>query len=398
MFGIEVDKLKSKSRAVRLGALKKLKADFGASEKGKKESVNLQIHTSYSFSPYTPSLAAFMAYKFSLTVAGILDDYTLEGAREFIQACKILGVTYSAGMQLRCDFGNKRANVALLGVAERYFDKTEKLVEKYRANQKDNLLSTISAINARIEKHGISVSYEKDVVPLMRESGAKVYMSKYAYYATALKIVELLGKGERVAEYVLSDGLELTQNEVGLLRDVTNPYYEYDLAKIFLENDGLLKTKKSYASPEDIVAIGKSVGAVVCYEYATPRRAAPVTDEEKIKGDKALIARLKEYGFNAVSFDPTKFSKDTLAAFVKELEKAELLAINLTKVEFPRRRFDCNRASGTLEKKMVENAFAIVGSEISRNSANGMCFSSPEIKTDFKERVKLFARIGRKDL
>ena len=83
---------KGKSAFLRLAALKKLKTTLPDSEK-KSDAVNIQTHTIYSFSPYTPSMAAYMAYKFDLRVAGILDNYTVAGAKEFIEACKILNLT-----------------------------------------------------------------------------------------------------------------------------------------------------------------------------------------------------------------------------------------------------------------------------------------------------------------
>ncbi|MBO7368722.1 MAG: hypothetical protein J6U25_00360, partial [Clostridia bacterium] len=71
----------------RLKALRKLKSNLPESEK-RSDAVNIQTHTIYSFSPYTPSMAAYMAYKFDLRVAGILDNYTIAGAKEFIEACE----------------------------------------------------------------------------------------------------------------------------------------------------------------------------------------------------------------------------------------------------------------------------------------------------------------------
>lgn len=398
MTGNEVDKLKSPSVKKRLGAIAKIKKELPLKEKEKEESVNLQIHTSYSFSPYTPSMAAYMAYRFSLTVAGILDDYTVAGANEFIKACKTLGITYSVGMNLRCDFGRKKCNVSLLGIAERYFDKVEKATEGLRAKQKDNLFSSIDAINRRIKKYGMEISFEKDVKPLMKKSASKVFLSKYAFYATALKIIEKFGKGEVVADLVLAEGLELTQNEVGLLRDLTNPYYEYDLAKILLENDALLNAKKVYPSPEEVVAIGKRVGAVCCFEYDALRNRKELSAAEKIKYNADLVKQLKSLGFSAIAFDPTKFSELVLKQFLCEVKNAEMLALNLTKVEFPRRRFDCIRIGGEAEKTLIENAFVIVGSEMSENSKDSYGFTSETVNLSFQDRVKLFARIGRKGL
>ncbi|HBK02141.1 MAG TPA: hypothetical protein DDY77_03835 [Clostridiales bacterium] len=400
MFSNVVEKLKSPSSRKRLKAVKKLKKEAEPKKRqiASGESVNLQIHTTYSFSPYTPSMAAYMAHKFSLTVAGITDDYTLAGAKEFIKACDILGITYSVGMELRGDFGDGYANIALFGVAQKYFKTLEKKTAKLRARQKENVLKTIEAVNKRTEKDGIVVSFEKDVKPLMKRAGCKVFSSKYVYYATAEKIIEKFSAGEETVDYILSEGLDLTQNEVGLLRDVTNPYYAYDLAQILLENYRILNVKKNYASPEEIISIGRSVGAICAYEYVLKRRGAPLSDEELIKKHTALVLRLKKLGFDAISFDPTKFSKEVLDSLLKDLEQNEMLPLHLSRVEFPRRRFDCNRIEGEENEKMINSAFAVVGSEMSENSRDGYGFNYKNVELTFAEKLKLFAKIGRKGL
>ena len=400
MFSSAIEWLKSRSRHKRLKAIKILKKQAEPKKRpfSSGESVNLQIHTNYSFSPYTPAMAAYMAHKFSLTVAGITDDYTLAGAKEFIKACNILGLTYSVGMELRGDFGDGYANVALFGVAQKHFKTLEKRTAYLRTRQKENVMRTIDAVNKRIGKNDMSVSYEKDVKPLMKRAGCKVFSSKYVYYAAAEKIIEKFSVGEKTVDYVLSEGLDLTQNEVGLLRDVTNPYYAYDLAQIMLENYRILNVKKHYASPEEIISIGRSVGAICAYEYVLKRRGALITDEELIKRHTALVLRLKKLGFDAISFDPTKFSEEVLRRLLKDLEENEMLPLHLSRVEFPRRRFDCNRVDGEINEKMINSAFAVVGSEMSENSRDGYGFNYKNVELTFDEKLKLFAKIGRKGL
>ena len=42
--------------------------------------VNNHIHTNYSFSPYSPSKAIWMAFKSGLSTAGIMDHDSISGA------------------------------------------------------------------------------------------------------------------------------------------------------------------------------------------------------------------------------------------------------------------------------------------------------------------------------
>ena len=78
---------------VRLDSLKQLMAMIKAGEiEAPKQGndVNNHIHTTFSFSPYSPTKAAYMAYKAGLTSAGIMDHDSLSGAIEFKKACEIL--------------------------------------------------------------------------------------------------------------------------------------------------------------------------------------------------------------------------------------------------------------------------------------------------------------------
>ena len=59
--------------------------------------VNNHIHTIYSFSPYSPSKALWMAYNAGLATAGIIDHDSISGAKEFIEAGKIIGMATKIG-------------------------------------------------------------------------------------------------------------------------------------------------------------------------------------------------------------------------------------------------------------------------------------------------------------
>ncbi|MBR7160371.1 MAG: hypothetical protein IKD20_04970 [Clostridia bacterium] len=94
---------------------------------------NNHIHTIYSFSPYSPTKATYMAYVAGLTSAGIMDHDSLSGAKEFKRACEILNIGSTSGVEVRVKFdrGFGRINhpdqenclyMAAHGVAERYVD------------------------------------------------------------------------------------------------------------------------------------------------------------------------------------------------------------------------------------------------------------------------------------
>ncbi|MCL2003201.1 MAG: PHP domain-containing protein [Oscillospiraceae bacterium] len=77
--------------------------------------VNNHIHTTYSFSPYTPAAAVQKAVESGLAAAGIVDHDTVAGAPEFIAEGKRLGLPVTVGFELRVshahtDIGRRRTN------------------------------------------------------------------------------------------------------------------------------------------------------------------------------------------------------------------------------------------------------------------------------------------------
>ncbi|MBQ4192766.1 MAG: PHP domain-containing protein, partial [Clostridia bacterium] len=90
--------------SARLGALRGLRAMIDAGEIETPERgifVNNHIHTSYSFSPYTPTSAVFYAWKAGLRTAGIMDHDSVGGMREFIEAGAIMDMPITCGFECR---------------------------------------------------------------------------------------------------------------------------------------------------------------------------------------------------------------------------------------------------------------------------------------------------------
>ena len=96
-----IEKLNHSDVNVRLDSLRQLKAmiDSGELEAPVQgNDVNNHIHTIYSFSPYSPTKAVWMAYQAGLKTCGIMDHDSLSGAREFIEAAEIVGMVKDSGV------------------------------------------------------------------------------------------------------------------------------------------------------------------------------------------------------------------------------------------------------------------------------------------------------------
>ena len=96
-----IERLNAKTKEERLSALKELIEKETEKPVRRDNDANNHIHTIYSFSPYSPTKAAYMAYKSGLTSAGIMDHDSLSGSEEFKKACKILGLGATCGVEVR---------------------------------------------------------------------------------------------------------------------------------------------------------------------------------------------------------------------------------------------------------------------------------------------------------
>ena len=149
--------VKSLSRLYADGKIKKQPVDF--------EYVNNHIHTTYSFSPYSPSKAAWMAFISGLSTAGIMDHDSVGGIREFIEAGRIINIATTVGMELRVDMSGTRldgkkinnpdqdgvAYVAMHGIPHGQLDKVSSFIKPYQNERNKRNKLMVKNINALIK-------------------------------------------------------------------------------------------------------------------------------------------------------------------------------------------------------------------------------------------------------
>ena len=70
--------------------------------------INNHIHTTYSFSPYSPAASVYAARMEGLCTAGIIDHDSISGAREFLEAAEIVGIPVTIGMEARVSMAGTR--------------------------------------------------------------------------------------------------------------------------------------------------------------------------------------------------------------------------------------------------------------------------------------------------
>ncbi len=390
-----VDALNSKFQFRRLSALKKIAKTKEFENVERNFDTALQIHTYYSFSQFSPSLAVYMAHKFGLRVAGNMDNYTFMGAREFIKASRILGLTYSIGTKVRLNFNEedvKLANVAVMGVAVRYIDSLQDLLKEYRENQLKNVKLTVDGINKRFKKYFIRLDYEKEVLSVVKNGEKGVVLSKVAYLALAKKFLKNY-KPQEICDILATVGINLTESQLQLLTMEINPYRDFDLCDVLFENREKFFAKKSYLLSDKIVDVFHEYGAICSFELQIDNLLE--YSDDNAKRVEKLFKSLKAKNFDGVSFNPNMVDEKLRSFMFDKMEELELLPFLLYEIEYPRQKFVFNYPCHRSKELMERSSYVVVGSEMSENqTCEG--FISSSLKTNgFKEKIALFEKIGR---
>ena len=142
--------------------------------------VNNHIHTTYSFSPYSPTTAVYMAWQNGLRTAGIMDHDSVAGAHEFIEAAAVIGLPVTCGVECRVDMSMTRLNgrrinnpdqdsvayVAMHGIPHQNINRVDAFFAPYRAHRNIRNRKMCDRINSLISPYDLSLDFDRDVLPI----------------------------------------------------------------------------------------------------------------------------------------------------------------------------------------------------------------------------------------
>jgi len=402
--------LNAPERAARLAALKKLAAPRATD----RDNVNGHIHTTYSFSPYSPSLAVYSALMNGLSLAGIMDHDSVAGAEEFIEAGKIAGVATTVGFECRCDmsgtpfdgkyFNNPdQASVAYFtmhGVPRANLAHAEEFLKPFRVKRNARNVKMVEKLNAAVKKYGIFLDYENDVAAASNSREGGGVTERHILCALALKLMEKAGRGLRLIDF-LSDsfGIAVTGDNLKRLTDVQNAMYEYSLLNILKgELAGIFYIDAVGECPtvSEFIKLGGEIGAIPAYAYLGDVAGSVTGDKRDQKFEDGYLDEyvkyLSERGFRALTFMPARNTVRQLTRVIALCEKYDLFQISGEDINSPFQPFVCEAMKKPEYRHLVDSAWALVGHE---KAENGM-FSAKMIERFpvLTDRIKYFAELG----
>ena len=376
-----LEKLNAPTKQARLANLQALvkTADFPPAVP---QYINNHIHTTYSFSPYSPTAAVYAARMEGLCTAGIIDHDSISGAREFLEAAALIGMPVTVGMECRASMdgtamqGKRTNNPDQLGVSYMTIqsvphDRIEEVnafFAPYRAARGVRNRKMVARINALLS--GIELDYDRDVLPLSeaREDGGVT--ERHLMYALAIAMVKKAGKGQPMVDYLGSIGLNLSAKQQAQMLDTAYPFYEYDLL-------GILKSAfvpKIYidATDEcpnvrDVAALCARVDALLCYAYLGDVTASVTGDKkaQKFEDDYLddVIACIKDCGIRAVTYMPTRNTPEQLARLRRLCEENGLFQVSGEDINSPRQSFVIRAMENPLFSNLIDATWKLIQHE-----------------------------------
>lgn len=383
--------------------------------------VNNHIHTTYSFSPYSPTKSIWMAYNAGLMTAGIMDHDSISGAREFISAGKIIGIATTIGVECRVSFANTLlegrklnnpdqetvAYVSLHGIPHTQIDKVRDYFSRYQRERNKRNRLMIERLNKIMEPFEIKIDFDSDVVPLSQYKDGGTITERHILYALSLKLIEKFGKGEKLVNFLKGTlEINLPRRIEGYLLDVDNRYYDYDLLgalKAELVPRFFIPATTECPEVREIVKFSKEIGSILAYAYLGDITESVTGDKRSEKFEDEyldlLFDVLKELGFDAVTYMPSRNTLEQLKRVKSLCEQYELFQISGEDINSPRQSFICEKLKLEEFRNLIESTWALIGHEISATEDLSKGMFSDETKKrypDLNERIKIYAEIGRK--
>lgn len=347
--------LNHKSVDVRLKELEKLMQ--GASVQSEPENVNNHIHTTYSFSPYSPTKAIWMAYNAGLATAGIIDHDSVSGCREFIRAGKIANMPTTIGFETRVSFADtslngKRLNnpdqdsigyVTVHAIPHENIDKADAFLAPYREKRNERNRKMTAKLS---DITGIALSFDQDVYPIsMAHEGGSI-TERHILYALSLKIVE---NGQDIPSFLDKKlGITVPERLVGFLTDRQNPHIAYDLLGVLkseLVKDFYIPATDECPKAKELVDFAAQIDAISAYAYLGDVGVSVTGDKKAQKFEDDFLPELFDVicglGFNAVTYMPSRNTKEQLITLKGYCAKHGLMEISGEDINSPRQKFVC---------------------------------------------------------
>lgn len=349
------------------------------------EYINNHIHTTYSFSPYSPTAAVYAARMEGLCTAGIIDHDSISGAREFLEAAKIVDMPVTIGMEARISMDGTRLEgrrtnnpdqvgvsyMTIQGVPHDQIDTLTEFFKPYQAARHARNRKMIEKINALV---GVSLDYDRDVLPLSMAHENGGVTERHLMYALAIELVKQVGKGEAMVKKLNEMGLTFSAKQEAQMLDTQYPFYEYDLLGILkgaFVPQIFIDATDECPKLHEMVKLCADIDAYLCYAYLGDVGDSVTGDKkaQKFEDDylEDVFECLKEEGVKAVTYMPTRNTPAQLERLRGLCESYGMFQISGEDINTPRQSFVIKAMENPMFRNLIDATWKLIEHE---NTAN----------------------------
>lgn len=381
MIDIEIlNLLNAPTKEERLANLKKILPDT-VFPPAVPQYINNHIHTTYSFSPYSPTAAVYAARMEGLCTAGIIDHDSISGAEEFLEAAKLIGMPVTIGMECRVSMEGTRlagcrtnnpdqvgvSYMTIQGVPHDQIHTLTEFFKPYQAARHQRNRQMVEKINALLN---MDLDYDRDVLPLSMAAENGGVTERHLMYALAIKLVQQVGKGAAMVEKLSAMGLQLSAKQETQMLDTGYPFYEYDLLGIlksaFVPQIFIDATTECPKLP-DMVKLCADVDAYLCYAYLGDVGDSVTGDKkaQKFEDDYLddVFECLKEEGVKAVTYMPTRNTQAQLLRLRGLCDEYGMFQISGEDINSPRQSFVIRAMENPMFANLIDATWKLIQHE-----------------------------------
>ncbi|MDR2796830.1 MAG: PHP domain-containing protein [Treponema sp.] len=414
------------SREERLSALKAEATEKPGLVKTTGE-INNHIHTIYSFSPYTPSMAALKARDAGLEAAGSVDHDSLAAAEEMLSAGASLGIGACVGFEVRVSFTqgpdgpspftqrkiNNPDSAGILymtvqGIPRPCFAAVQEFLLPIRAERVLRIQAMTEAANALlIEKGFDEIDFGHEVRDASQYAEGGAITERHLLAAVAGKILQRYGKGSPLVQ-----GLNTTLGiapgpKIGAsLADPENPHYPYDLLGVLksalLPRIFIQPQEKECIPAQTVVDFARSIGAIPAYAYLGDVGESPTGDKQAERFEdsylEALFEALARIGYQGITYMPPRNTPEQLQRVRALCTAWGFMEISGVDINSSRQSFTCPEVVSPPFRHLVDTTWALIAHErLGSVDPRWGLFSSenPLAGESLASRLEIYAAAGR---
>lgn len=385
--------------------------------------VNNHVHTIYSFSPYSPTLAAVMAKSAGLQAVGSVDHDSISAAREMAEACRIIGIGSTVGCELRVNFtgtpveGRKlnnpdSVNIAYMvihGIPSGRIDEVAAFLEPIHTERNKRNRRQIEVLNGIISGFGIEpISYQQDVYDASCAAEGGSITERHILAALSRKILAMEPAGPGLLR-LLRDrfGIAVPERIADYLTDSSNPHLVYDLLGIFkssfLDRIFIQPDENECIPVNTVVDFANRVGGIPAYAYLGDITESPTGDKkaERFEDDflDELFPVLADIGYRSVTYMPPRNTVEQLRRVQGLCTRYGLLEISGVDINSSRQSFRCPEVMRPEFAHLNDTTWALIAHEKMSACEPRMglfAAGNPIATLPLPDRIRRYARVGRR--